>query len=214
MWLALTALVAGSLHALEADHLAAVMTLVAKERRLAPSVWLGLVWGLGHTASVAAVGMPLLLLRGQLPPGVALALEWLVGLLMVALGVHVLWDAQRTRPSRAPHPATREAPTTSSHRPKPWHALLSFATGIVHGLAGSGGAVALAVALAPSTLHGVAFLAAFGVGNALGMAVLTLFLAMPGRWASRLHGRAEWVLQTAVGVASIAIGIHRWQTLF
>lgn len=213
MWLALTALVAGGLHALEADHVATVMTLVTRERRMAPAVRLGLVWGLGHMASVAAVGMPLLLLRRQLPPGVAFAAEGLVGLLMVALGLRLLWQTLRSQPLPASCGTEAQAPSGCGPLPQRREAVLSFATGLVHGLAGSGGAMALAVALAPSVAQGLAFLAAFGAGNAVGMAFMTLVLAVPGMWARRLGHAAELALRATVGLATIAIGVHRWESL-
>ena len=62
----------GMRHALEPDHLAAVSTLVSRERNRYKAAWLGIFWGLGHTAALIAVGIVLIVMRAQLPAGVAL----------------------------------------------------------------------------------------------------------------------------------------------
>ena len=42
----------GMRHAFEPDHLAAVSTLVSRERGTAKAALLGVCWGLGHTAGL------------------------------------------------------------------------------------------------------------------------------------------------------------------
>lgn len=211
-WAVLTPLLVGVWHALEADHVVTVSTLVSEERRLGPAVGLGLVWGLGHLVPVAAVGMPLLLVRQQLPAGAERVAEGLVGLLLVLFGVRALWWArQAARPGGAPG-----VPPEGAAEPRPGvprRVLLTFATGVAHGLAGTGGAVAMAVAVAPSVGAGAAYLTAFGLGNVLGMAAATALMALPALAARRLHRRAELALRGAVGMASIALGMRVWRGL-
>ena len=45
-------LVFGMQHALEADHLAAVATLAARERSFAGTLRQGIAWGVGHTLTL------------------------------------------------------------------------------------------------------------------------------------------------------------------
>jgi high-affinity nickel permease len=47
--LLLFGLLFGMQHATEADHLAAVATLVAREKQLGQAVRQGIFWGLGHS---------------------------------------------------------------------------------------------------------------------------------------------------------------------
>ena len=61
----------GMRHALEPDHLAAVSTLVSRERGSYRAVLLGAWWGLGHTFSLVVVGAALVLLRAEMPPRIA-----------------------------------------------------------------------------------------------------------------------------------------------
>src|SRR5438874_6601892 len=58
--------VLGMRHALEPDHLAAVSTLVADERKSTRALLLGVCWGVGHTIALVAVGVVLIVLRAQL----------------------------------------------------------------------------------------------------------------------------------------------------
>jgi len=60
--------VLGMRHALEPDHLAAVSTLVAEERRSTRAMFLGVCWGVVHTLALVAVGAALIGVRAEMPP--------------------------------------------------------------------------------------------------------------------------------------------------
>lgn len=47
----------GLKHATEADHIVAVSTIVSEQRSLWRSAVVGAFWGMGHTASLIAVGV-------------------------------------------------------------------------------------------------------------------------------------------------------------
>ena len=83
----------GMRHAFEPDHLAAVSTLVSRERGTAKAALLGVCWGLGHTAGLVVVGAVLVLLRAELPPRVGDFFELLVALMLVVLGVRAVRQA-------------------------------------------------------------------------------------------------------------------------
>ena len=55
----------GMRHALEPDHLAAVSTLVTRERSGFKAALVGACWGLGHTLSLLSVGAVLIVLRAE-----------------------------------------------------------------------------------------------------------------------------------------------------
>ncbi len=58
----------GIRHATDPDHIIAVSTIVSRERSLARAAWIGALWGLGHTATIVAVGAPLILFRWTISP--------------------------------------------------------------------------------------------------------------------------------------------------
>lgn len=219
----ITALLLGMRHALDPDHLVAVSTLAAEERRLWPVARLGLVWGLGHFLALAAVGLPVLWLRLELPPRLEDTVDLGVGLVLVLLGLRTLWRFRRERVhlhvhthghgSHAHfHTHVHGAGHTHAH-PMPGRerqGLITFATGMLHGLAGSGAAAVLALTAAPSVTGGIGYLLAFGAGTCAGMFAVSLFLAAPIlRTASRfetLHG----AIRVAAGLASLSLGGFMW----
>src|SRR3989442_12972639 len=79
-------LLLGFRHAFEPDHLAAVATLAARQGSVLRASWLGSVWGLGHTASVGLVALLVIGAGWSLPEPLWPAADFLVGLLLVALG--------------------------------------------------------------------------------------------------------------------------------
>src|SRR6266853_1239773 len=93
----------GMRHALEPDHLAAVSTLVSQERSSYKAALLGVCWGLGHTLSLVVVGAVLVVLRAEMPEGLADVFEFGVALMLVGLGLRAINMAARQGPSGPPH---------------------------------------------------------------------------------------------------------------
>jgi hypothetical protein len=201
----------GMRHALEPDHLAAVSTLIGRERGSFRAAWLGVCWGLGHTASLVAVGAVLLVLRLELPPRVADLFEILVAVMLIALGTRAILLAIREgRPAHSHHHHF----AMHEHSGMPAHVHIGAWTlarrplviGAIHGLAGSGALTALVLTTLPTTTARLTYMALFGVGSTLGMAALTGLLGWPiARFGAR-PGVAR-ALSMAVGAVSVVLGI-------
>jgi len=191
----------GARHALETDHLAAIVTLVDDDPSRPGLV--GASWGVGHTLPIAALGASFLLLGVRLPPSITALFESVVGLVLVALGVRMLAGVLGYR--------------EHDHGTHPLHGHLqvgdlslggghvhlhgdSFLVGALHGVAGSGALVVALVAAAPDLPTGVAFLAAFGVGSVLTMA------AASAVWGRTLDAGARRALRGLAGVVGVAVG--------
>src|SRR5882672_656397 len=80
-------LILGLRHAFEGDHLAAVATIVSRERSPLRSGSIGVSWGAGHLTSLLLVGVPLVGLGLHFPRGFDLPLELGVAAMIVFLGV-------------------------------------------------------------------------------------------------------------------------------
>ena len=80
----------GLKHATEADHLAAVSTMVTERGSLWSSALVGGMWGLGHTISLTLAGIFVLVLNFQISERVETALEFCVGIMLTLLGLNVL----------------------------------------------------------------------------------------------------------------------------
>src|SRR3989304_6301911 len=85
----------GLKHALDVDHLVAVSTIVSERKGFWRSSAVGAFWGLGHTASLLAVGLLVIAFHFQIPPKAALGMEFAVAVMLVALGANVLWKIFR-----------------------------------------------------------------------------------------------------------------------
>jgi hypothetical protein len=188
----LLGLVLGARHALEPDHLTAVSTLATEEPGPRRGLWLGAVWGLGHSASLFAVGTVLALLHAEMPRRLATGFEVAVGLMLIVLGVRAL---ARVRTGPAPHAHPRRA-----------FALRSLAVGMMHGLAGSGALTALVLAELPSTASRLVYIVLFGAGSVLGMSVLSGAVGVPLALVGR-RAPARAALSAIAGAVSVALGL-------
>src|SRR5690242_4647958 len=88
-------LLLGMRHALEPDHLTAVSTLVARERRATRGAWLGAWWGLGHCASLLVIGSVLAAFHARMPARLGAAFELAVAAMLIGLGVRSVVRAVR-----------------------------------------------------------------------------------------------------------------------
>ena len=222
----LTALMLGFLHALEVDHLIAVTAFVAGRPSPRTAAEFGFRWGVGHSVAVLLLGGALLLTGVRWPERYDAWGEGLVGLLLLALGgwalrssrklhlhppaehgdhahLHVHGDGGHAHAHPHAAPAPPEAPVPPhDHR----HGITLV--GLMHGLAGSSGVVALVpVTLIQRLDVGFAYLAAFGVGVTAGMMVYAVVAALAMRQAaarSLVWGRR---IAGLVGTAGIGVGI-------
>jgi high-affinity nickel-transport protein len=88
--LLLLGFVLGMRHATDADHVIAIATIVSRHRNLRGSAMIGVAWGIGHTLTILAVGSAIILFGVVIPPRIGLAMEFAVGVMLVALGAFAL----------------------------------------------------------------------------------------------------------------------------
>ncbi len=216
-------LLLGMQHALEADHIAAVASLTSGSRSRRSVIRHGVVWGLGHMATLCAFAGVVLLSRGAVGPDVAGGLEVAVGVMLIALGANVLYRLVRERVhvhahrhgdgqvhfhahshlgDSRPH---RETPHEHEHRSR--FPVRSLLVGVMHGLAGSAALVVLAATALESPLQGVVYVVLFGLGSVAGMALLSAVISVPLIFTAN---RLTWVhrgIRGATGLVSVGLGI-------
>ena len=211
-------LLLGFRHAFEPDHLAAVSTLATRQGRLWDASRLGIVWGLGHTASVAIVALLVIGAGLSLPPRLWPAADFLVGVLLAVLGAGVLWRYARGRwhmhrhshsgaalPHLHLHSHAHQAGHVHGH--EAWDLRRSLGFGLLHGLAGSGAIVVLLIATVPTRAAQLAYLGAFGAGTIVGMLAVSLALGAMVRYASSRGALWASVLHLSSAAASLTVGI-------
>ena len=213
----------GMRHALEADHVAAVASIASQRQGIRAISRHGVFWGFGHTLTLLLVGGTAILLKVAINDRLATALEFTVGIMLTMLGVHVLWclfrdqvhfhghrhkdgeihlHAHSHRNDPVPH---KQSLHDHTHREGiPWRTLF---VGLVHGMAGSAALVVLTAAALDSPLWGAAYILLFGLGSIVGMAALSVVIAVPLTYSARSLTRANSALQLIIGIATIAIGL-------
>lgn len=77
----------GMRHATDPDHVIAVTAILTRERRFLRAIGIGLVWGLGHSATVLGMGAAIIFLKLRVPPRLGLMLEFAVAIVLVLLGL-------------------------------------------------------------------------------------------------------------------------------
>ncbi len=210
----------GMQHALEADHIAAVSSIAARRTEVGDIVKHGLTWGLGHTLTLFVFAGAAILLGHALPEQWSRPIETAVGIMLVGLGAHVLWQLWRDRVhfhAHSHHGAVHihahshagesvphvRAPHAHAHGFR-WRTLL---VGLMHGMAGSAALLVIAASQAASPVYGLAYVALFGIGSMIGMGALSTLIAVPLAISARWLTWANRGLQAMVGLVTIAIGV-------
>lgn len=202
--------VLGLKHALDADHVAVVSTLVSQTKSLKRSSLLGALWGLGHTATLLLVGLAVLLFKLAIPPRLALAVEFFVGIVVVLFGVDLLRKiaSGKIHAHRHVHDGTAHSHLHAhvDGVPAHQHSHRAFAVGALHGLAGSAALTLFVLASVRSTLQGLAFILVFGLGSIVSMLLVSSAIGLPLLMTTRF-AKVQTAIQTLAGATSIVIGL-------
>lgn len=212
----------GIRHAFEPDHLAAVTAMATGKTSLRQTLRQGAVWGLGHTTTLFLVCGAVIYMETAISDFAARMMEACVGVLLVGLGVEVIRRMIRDRihfhahrhadgathfhahshkhdPKQAVHPHLHD------HDHRQGFPLRFFIVGLMHGMAGS---AALAVMTAQTTASpwlALGYVALFGVGSMVGMALFSAAISLPLRGARSLTW-AHNGLQVAIGCLTVGLG--------
>ncbi len=209
-------LLLGARHALDADHVAAVTTILSERPDFRSSGLIGVSWGFGHTVMLLLVGVAVLVFKIAIPERVASGLEILVGLMLVALGTSLAltlwrghWHLHVHEHGGATHQHLHSHRLDAGHVHTHWLrvTLKPFAVGLVHGLAGSAGLALMVLASVRSVWQGVAYLLVFGLGSILGMAGLGALISLPLVSSASLGRPAQLTLQGLASIGSIGLGL-------
>jgi sulfite exporter TauE/SafE len=206
--------VLGLQHATEADHLAAVSTIVSEKKNLLTASLVGGLWGIGHTISLFAVGVLVIFLKLQISSVTESRLEACVGLMLVLLGLNALrklFKASRVHLHSHEHDGylhshvhvhRKDANEASHHRLSP----RSVVIGMVHGLAGSAALMLLIVPTINSSAIALLYILIFGIGSIGGMMAMSFLLGLPFHFTA---GRFDFLnrgIRLAAGLFSLTLG--------
>ena len=212
-------LVFGLKHALEADHLAAVCAIVSERKSIFSSSLVGGLWGVGHTISLLAAGVLVIVLRVEIGKRMEMALEFGVALMLVTLGANAVrklvrggklhLHAHSHGPRLHAHPHLHEQ--TTETEPHTHHGFRFGArplvVGMIHGLAGSAALMLLVLSTIKSPLAGFAYILVFGIGSVGGMMLMSMLVGLPFRFTGLRFARMNFALRGLAGLFSLAFGL-------
>jgi ABC-type nickel/cobalt efflux system permease component RcnA len=206
----------GLRHALDADHLAAVSTVLAERPSLRASSAVGLWWGIGHTLTLLIVGSIVLAWGLRIPERFELIAESGVGVLLIILGVALAFKLYRERwhVHRHDHDGDAHAHFHShrqqeDHRHRHWMAdsVRPLCIGMAHGLAGSAALMLIILASTQELGRGLLSIAVFGVGSIVGMIAIGVTISLPLVCSFTISRRLFVGLQGFASLASVSVGV-------
>jgi sulfite exporter TauE/SafE len=197
--------VLGIKHAIEPDHVIAVSTIASQSKKLFRSSLAGVFWGIGHTATLFIVGIILLIMKGQIPEKWAMSLEFLVGIMLVYLGISTITSLKKIHVHQHEH----DSETINQHgnQQKNLSYIKSMVIGLVHGLAGSGAIVLLTMSTVKSVLESAFYILIFGFGTVIGMLFFTTILGISFIFSAK-RLKLNKTLTQITGVVSTVFGIY------
>jgi hypothetical protein len=211
--------VLGFKHAVEADHLAAVSTIVSERKSMWSSSLVGGLWGVGHTFSLLVVGIPVILFHFEISEKVARSLEFCVGLMLIVLGANALRKLARggylhfhlhLHNGRTHiHPHIHDgSPETDPHTHHGLHlGTRPLLIGMIHGLAGSAALMLLVLSTVSSPFIGFLYIIVFGVGSIGGMMLMSALFGLPIYLAAARFTRVNLAVRALAGFFSLSFGL-------
>lgn len=224
----------GLRHATEADHLVAVTTIVSEQRSVWRSSLVGVLWGVGHTASLFVAGVIVIFSQREIPERLAAWLEFAVALMIIFLGSRILYLLLQKRRQLHLHSHAHDGHTHKHlhfHDTENAHVIADknhhshqtrkvgikpLIIGMVHGLAGSAVLTLLVlteVMRGGSRVLGLAYLLLFGIGSIGGMLLMSALISLPFIYSDKYFERINTPLRLVAGLGSVAFGLYyAWQT--
>ena len=215
----------GLRHALEADHVLAVATLVDNNNS-SEAMKQGLVWGIGHTVTLLVFGIISLSFSFLLTENTGHILELIVGIMLIVLGGDLLRKIYRDRPHIHVHqhdggvnhihfhthklaesPLKKHNNQSHIHNHVKVFPVRALLIGVIHGLAGSSVLIILTLNTIQSPLLGITYILVFGLGSIISMALMSLVIAIPVRFSLKNMHWVYGALRGAIATMTLIFGV-------
>jgi high-affinity nickel permease len=213
----------GLWHAMDIDHIAAIITFIAVDNssRLRSVVY-GLIWGLGHATMLMIVALAVMTFNLQIGDELAWLMEFLVAVMLVVLALDLFRRLAKIEVHTHKHQHHTEAihthvhvhmeniahaPERHAHHHYKGYFGRALLVGLMHGSAGSAALVLLVLQTISSRALGIVYVVMFGVGSMLGMTLLTAIISAQLH-RSRLRS-AKWVrvLRRSAATVTLSVGL-------
>jgi hypothetical protein len=200
----------GLRHALDADHLAAVSTVLAERPPCEPPVlWaFGGEWPYVTLMLAGAKAGRVFIFRNCSPDQSAGPLPSCWGTLALKL-FREHWHLHRHVHDGAPHVHLHSHRRSEDHVHPHWagQSLRPLLIGMAHGVAGSAALMLVIVSNTSGIGQGLLYIAVFGLGSIGGMLMIGLTLSVPVIYSQAIGQRAFFAVQGAASLGSVGLGL-------
>lgn len=207
----------GMLHALDADHIAAVSALASTRANRLDSIRFCAKWALGHGFALLVIGGCVYLLGSTIPKQLSQCAETLVGLVLIVIGLAIFRELRHNQAHLHIHRHDHLPPhahwhrhrksATAHHNDEHRHRHTAVMIGLLHGVAGSAPLlVLLPLSKMASPWVGMLYLAVFSTAILVTMLLFGGVLGSVYQWLSHLGTRFVKFSQAIAATASIVYG--------
>lgn len=203
----------GLLHALDADHIMAISSMVSGQNKgqingsVRQMVGFCARWAIGHASVLLALAVLFIFAKFELPAVVPVIAEKLIGILLISLGCWILWTVRKHKITLETHSHDHITHTHLAQPGKQHNNHQPVLVGITHGLAGGASVLAIIPALQISNAWlGLCYVGLFSVGVLTTMLVFGCFLGKLQHWISNWGQRLFQISRIIVAFTSIAFG--------
>jgi len=213
----------GLRHAVEADHVAAVASMATRSTSLADGIRMGATWGMGHTLTLLLFGSIVIFSDSLIPETMALSLEFVVGIMLVALGTDVIYRMRKERIHFHVHEhadgikhfhahshagENKHNDSAHEHEHKNKFPLRPLFVGMMHGMAGSAALIILTLQTVETPTMGFIYIFIFGFGSVAGMAMMAMIIMIPLRHSAKRLTHIYGRIQATIGIATLGLGSY------
>lgn len=187
----------GMRHATDPDHLVAITTVIAKQKKgILNTALIGALWGIGHSITVTLVAIPVIIYSLVIPPSLEQIMELIVGLMLIILGILNLSGISAKMQDKLTPVTIHNHP----HRP--------LIIGLIHGLAGSAAIALLILSTIQDTVLSIVYLLVFHIGIITGMMIITLGIGASIMMLNKQSDIINRYLVLASGLLSLLFGLY------
>ena len=209
----------GIVHALDADHIAAVSGLASTKGNRRDSIHFCTKWALGHGISLLIIGGCVFLLGTTIPHRISQYAETMVGIVLIVIGLAIYRELIRKKahlhvhhhddlPPHA-HWHTHEHSKKPHHQDTHRHRHAAVMVGLIHGIAGSAPLLVLIpLAKMGTPWAGMLYLVMFSLAVLVTMLVFGGVLGSVYQWLSRYGTTFVKTLKAIIATGSIGYGCY------
>lgn len=212
----LLGLLMGMEHATDADHVVAVSTIASRSKNLLQSCLIGLFWGIGHTATLLLMCTLMVALHFRLPPRAGLAMDFVVGIVLVLLGAAIIKEyiSRRVHAHEHEHDQqthshfhSHDQNTSHEHEHERAYRARALGLGCIHGLAGSGALMVMVASQLSSWYLVLLYILVFGIGTLVGMLLISGLISLPFLLAANRSAGLHHGVRALAGTVSVCLGL-------